>query len=90
MNKEQFTSLSLDTSDRHFNYTLPYEDVTYDNMMEMFKLVAIAMSFSEDQFLDMCVNYIEQNGTDKYEVCLIDYNYNETPILEKEYEKDDV
>lgn len=68
MENKHFVKLSLDTNSINASWEIPYDDVSYEDMMRLFKNVAIAMTFDEKQFLDMCVAYIEDYGGDEYQV----------------------
>jgi len=37
----------------------PNPDISYDELIETFKFMAVGLTFSESQFNDMLINYIE-------------------------------
>lgn len=67
-NKEPFTRLTLEQSDKKIVWEVPYEDVGGDEIMQAINTIMIGMTFSPDTVLDCMAGYLAEYGHDKYDV----------------------
>ncbi len=67
-NKEPFTRLTLEQSDKKIIWEVPYEDVGGDEIMQAINTMMIGMTFSPDTVLRCMAGYLEEYGHDKYDV----------------------
>ena len=66
--KEHFTRLVLETSNRKQVYELPFEDVNGEDMVHALATLMVGMTFSWDTVLSSFADYVADRGYDKYEV----------------------
>ena len=66
-NKTQFTRLSLDQSDLHIEWSVPYENVTGEDMMQAIRTIMVGMTFSDNTVESSMASYLEEHS-DEYEI----------------------
>ena len=63
--KSKFTRLTLDQSDLHIEWSVPYEDVSGEDMMQAIRTLMIGMTFSDITVESSMASYLEEHS-DQY------------------------
>ena len=67
MNDNKFTRLTLDQSDLHVEWEVPYEDVGGEDMMQAIRTLMIGMTFNDITIERSMASYLQEHF-DNYEV----------------------
>lgn len=62
--KQKFTRLTLDQSDLHVEWSVPYEDISGEDMMQAIKTIMIGMTFSENTVEKSMADYLQDHCED--------------------------
>ena len=65
--KTQFTRLTLDQSNLHVEWSVPYEDVTGEDMLQAIRTLMIGMTFNDKTIESSMASYLIEHSDD-YEV----------------------
>ncbi len=68
MEKNKFTRLTVEQSDKKITWEVPYEDVDGELMVDAFKTLLVGMTFSPNSVPHIFANWLMSNAYDLYDI----------------------
>ena len=68
MEKNKFTRLTVEQSDKKITWEVPYEDVDGELMIDAFKTLLVGMTFSPNSVPHILANWLMSNAYDLYDI----------------------
>ena len=68
MEKNKFTRLTVEQSDKKITWEVPYEDVDGELMVDAFKTLLVGMTFNPNSIPNILANWLMSNAYDLYDI----------------------
>lgn len=68
MEKDVFTRLTLEQSDKKIVWEMPYEDVGADDLLEAFNTLMVGFTWHQDTLYDVMAQYLQEHASSLYDV----------------------